>query len=141
MDRKEFSELLVKHRQGAGLSKNEVMRRTGRSFEQIQRIEKATSNYSIDNIFLYLKVIQSCIVLRNNYGDDVYYLHNREEFALAFVGMRKLMGISQINAAEHLMVSRNVIAGIENNKLNTSIDKFIQCITGLGYNIDIVSEY
>lgn len=70
----------------------------------------------------------------------MYYLHNREEFALAFVKIRKLMGVSQIKAAEHLMVSRNVIAGIENNTLNTSIDKFIQCINGLGYKIDIASE-
>lgn len=140
MDRKEFSELLTKHRQEAGLSINEIVRRTGRGFQQIQRIEKASSNYSIDNVFLYLKVMQSCIILYNNSGDDRYYLHNREEFALAFVNIRKLMGVSQINVAGHLMVSRNVIAGIENNTLNTSIDKFIQCIIGLGYNIDIVSE-
>lgn len=57
MDRKEFSELITKHRQEVGLSINEVVRRTGRGFQQIQRIEKATSNYSTDNVFLYLKVI------------------------------------------------------------------------------------
>lgn len=55
MTREEFSSRLVRCRQEAQGSKYERCRRSGFPYTQIQRIEKASANISIDIVLLYLK--------------------------------------------------------------------------------------
>lgn len=137
MNREEFSALMVASREEAGLSMNEVMRRMGCTFLQVQRMEKSENNFSIDNVFKYLDAIGFVMTLTSSKFKDKFKLHSRQDFKVAFPKIRKLNGLSQIAVAQAIGVSRQLIMGIENKDLNTSIDKFLQCIYGLGYEIKI----
>ena len=137
MKKEEFSQLLVSNREEAGCSKNEMCRRIGLLFHQLQRIENASNNYVITHVFSYLAAINCIIVLYSENFTQRFSIKNKQDFVLAFKAMRKLNQLSQIKAAEKIGVIPGVITGIESRDVNTSIDKFLQCIYGLGYQVKI----
>ena len=57
MDRIEFSQMLVQAREDAGLGKNEMCRRTGYTFVQLQLLETKPNNFAMDKAFHYLESV------------------------------------------------------------------------------------
>lgn len=137
MKKEEFSQLLVSNREEAGCSKNEMCRRIGLLFHQLQRIENASNNYAITHVFSYLAAINCCICITNKEHEECYKIQSKEEFSSVFINIRKKMNLSQRKIEALLNVSHGVILGIETFNKNTTIDKFLQCIYGLGYQIKI----
>lgn len=137
MNKEEFSQLLVSHREATNCGKNEMCRKMGVMFHHLQRIESATHNYLIDQVFDYLSAIGRTMILSSDEPKSSFKIKNRDDFRKAFKEMRKLNKLSQAKAAAKIGVIPGVITGIETRDVNTSIDKFIQCVYGLGYKITI----
>lgn len=137
MNREEFSQLLVLNRESANCGKNEMCRKMGIMFHHLQRIENALNNYSIEQVFAYLAAINRVMVLYSLEYGNTFKVKNREDFVVAFKNIRKSCKLSQAKAAVKIGVISGVITGIESRDTNTSVDKFLQCIYGLGYQIKI----
>jgi transcriptional regulator with XRE-family HTH domain len=134
MTRKEFSEKLVECRENAGCGKNELCRRTGFTFNQLQRLENASNNFSIDNVFSYLKAIGYKMYIIDKYNNN-FYFKNREVFARYFKKLRDELGVSQRVFATQVGLSYTAITGIEYGNANTSIDNILIVIEKLGCEI------
>lgn len=136
MTRKEFSEKLVKCREEAQCGKNEICRRTGMTFNQLQRIENASNNFSIDNILLYLKSIDYGIYIhKNNY--EYFLFDNREILSNKLNTYRKELKMPLRDFSIFVGVSLSVIRGIEDGNKNTAIDSLLLCIDKLNCKLEI----
>lgn len=87
MDRKTFSNMLVKQRENANVGKNELCRLTGFVFSRLQRIEEAYNNYKISLVISYLRPLNCVICI---YNDDVnFIIRNKEDVISCMKEMRK----------------------------------------------------
>lgn len=135
MTRKEFSNQLVKSREEANCGKNELCRRTGFTFQQLQRLENASNNFSIDNVIKYLDAIEYDLFITKD--KKMLLFDNRESFANHFKILRNECDLSQRDFANKVGLSYSVIAGIEYGNKNTAIDNILLCLEGLGCQIII----
>ena len=133
MTRKEFSEKMVECREEAKCGKNELCRRAGLTFNQLQRLESASNNFSIDNVFSYLNAIKYKMYIVQ--GNNRLYFKNREVLAPFFKKLRESTGMSQKDFAVSVKLSHLVIVGIENNNKNTAIDSLLLCLQALNCQI------
>ena len=138
MTRKEFSDILIKCREEVQCGKNEICRRTGLSFHQIQRLENASNNFSIDNALLYLKEIGYAIYTQK--GSKSLEFKDRKTFAQHFTSYWKDSNMTLQQLAEQSGVTKNVIDGIKYNTKNTSIDSLLCVLEQLGVNIEIKKQ-
>ena len=137
MNREELSLRVLQLRTSLNISKYKVAKLSGLAELQIGRIDNATHSYSIDNLFKYLNAIPAVIKLYSTQYNKSYILQSRQDFVAAFKEIRLMSGLSQVKAANIIGVNSAIITGIESRDVDTSIDKFLQCIYGLGYQLKI----
>ena len=137
MTREEISLEVYNLRIKLNISKYKVSKLSGLAELQIGRIDNALHSYSIGSLFKYLNAISGCIKLFSEHHNEQFVLKNRQDFIRAFKKMRELNGLSQAKAASMIGVNTAIITGIESRDVDTSIDKFLQCIYGLGYQVKI----
>lgn len=137
MDRREFSMLVKQQRENKYISKYRAAKDSGLTEIQIGRIDNAANSYSLDNLFLYLNAIHSHLLLHSSIFAEKFILTSRRDFIEAFKNLRKINKMSQSKAAQKIGVNTAIITGIESRNVDTSIDKFLLCVEGLGFNIAI----
>ena len=128
MDRKELSFMIKNMRENSGVSKYRASKDSGLTEIQIGYMDDATHSYSIGNMFRYLNAIGGYLQIRSSIYKNSFILKSREDFVIAFKEMRATNQLSQKKAALK-------ITGIESRNIDTSVDKFIQCVYGLEYEI------
>lgn len=134
MDRKTFSEQLVRQRESAKIGKNELCRMTGFTFLQLQRIEGASNNYKMDLVLKYLKALGEKIVLTK--GKTKKVIKANADIADWLKQARK--GIfTQRSLANTIESSFVVIANLERGFRQFHIDMFLKLIDTFNYNIKI----
>lgn len=134
MTRKEFSQLLVDARVEASCGKNELCRKTGFTFLQLQRIEGALNNYNLILVCKYIDALGLC--LRIVQGEEIIFVNQYTQLIEVIKTLRK-KHFTQRALADKVGVSYVFIANIENNKIRLSIDKFLPIISALDIQITI----
>ena len=135
MDRKELSFMIKNMRENSGVSKYRASKDSGLTEIQIGYMDDATHSYSIGNMFRYLNAIGGYLQIRSSIYKNSFILKSREDFVIACKEMRATNQLSQKKAALKIGVNSAIITGIESRNIDTSVDKFIQCVYGLEYEI------
>lgn len=138
MDRKEFSSLLTQQREAKKIGKNEMCRLTGFTFHQLQRIENAGNNYNIGLALRYLSAIKSSMVIQKYKKERLCTEYN--QLIKWLVSARKDNNYTQRKLAEAISISYVMLARVESNKSNLSIDVLLKILEVLGYNIEIKNK-
>ena len=134
MDRIEFSQLLIQARANAGLGKNEMCRRTGYTFVQLQLLETKPNNFSMDKAFHYLESIG--MVLSIEKDNCRTKLSDIASIATWLKEARKGT-YTQRSLAEAVGCTYPTIANIERGSNKVTIDNFLKFANTLGYTIKI----
>jgi transcriptional regulator with XRE-family HTH domain len=127
MTRKEFSEKLVECRENAGCGKNELCRRTGFTFNQLQRLENASNNFLINNVFFYLKAIEVQLKLRNTAKKKSVTIKEYKNI-IDWLTKNRKPNYTQRSLAEKIECSHITIANIESEKSVVSVDIFLRLV-------------
>lgn len=134
MDRKTFSNMLVKQRENANVGKNELCRLTGFVFSRLQRIEEAYNNYKISLVISYLRPLNCVICI---YNDDInFIIRDKEDVISCIKEMRKNV-FTQRKLANKIGVSYVGLANIERGNTECHIDILLKILDVLNYNIKI----
>lgn len=135
MTREEFSKHLLECREETQCSKNELCRRTGLSFQQLQRLENASNNFSIDNALLYLKKIGYGLYTSKKGKSKLF--DNRANFSKHFREYWIDTQMTIEDFADFAGIALGTVAGILYNTKNTSIDSILLCLEKLDCKIEI----
>ncbi len=136
MDRKEFCDLLVRSREEAGIGKNEMCRRTGFTFVQLQLIEVKSNNFAMDKALHYLNNLNMCLCLEKDGECQQLLSITSISNWLKEARERKY---SQRALALEIGCTYSTIANIERGSNKVTIDKFLRLTDKLGYTIKIES--
>lgn len=134
MTREGFSEMLVTIRETAGISKNEMCRRTVMAFSEIDRIERSVNNYGIPKVIHYLNAMNLVLVL--NLNDTKSAIFSSEDFAKWLLKLKEQSGVSLQNIASNTGCTHTTIRNIINNKSNVKIDLLLKLVDYFGYTIE-----
>ncbi len=69
--RSKVGQYLIDIRKFKKLSRNQMVRNTGLTYQQIQAIEEGTGNYSIDAFLTYISALDCYFYLANKDGGDL----------------------------------------------------------------------
>lgn len=134
MDRIEFSQMLVQARENAGLGKNEMCRRTGYTFVQLQLLETKPNNFAMDKAFHYLESIEMTLSIAKD-GCSIK-LTDIASTATWLKAARN--GIyTQRSLAEVVGCTYPTIANIERGSNKVTVNNFLKLADTLGYTIKI----
>ena len=137
MNRQEFCNIVSGYRKSSGIKMKDICFQMNVMPTAIYRLEKGENNFSMNNMFAYLKVLGIYIHLYSDIHPIKYKLTSLEHFYSAFMDMRILQKLSQRKVELMLGLSHGIVPSIETKKKNITIDTFLQCIYGLGYQIKI----
>lgn len=137
MERNEFCQMLVKSREQAGISKNEMCRRTGLTFARLQLIEAKPNNFIISKPIQYLNAIGCVLCLVK--GSACTLVQTEQDVAMWLKESRKNL-FSQRTLAQAIGCSYLTIANIERGKTTITIDTLLKIVNALGYTISIKSK-
>lgn len=130
MNRIEFCKLLVETRENKGVGKNEMCRKTGFTFVQLQLLEDKPNNFAMDKAFDYLKALDSCIYINSHKIQTAEDISN-------FVKEARKGKFSQRSLAVEIGCTRQTIANIERGSNIITIDNFLKIVEVLGYTLEI----
>jgi len=137
MDRLEFCNIVSDYRKSSGIKMKDICFQMNVMPTAVYRLEKGENNFSMSNMFAYLKALGVYIHLYSDIHPIKYKLTSLEHFYSAFMDMRILQKLSQRKIELMLGLSHGIVSSIESKKKNITIDTFLQCVYGLGYQIKI----
>lgn len=138
MNRQEFSQLLIEQREHQQCGKNELCRRTGFTFHQLQNIEKSKNNYNFNLITKYLSGIESQLFLVNKEGKQKL-ITSYDDFVSWMIATRSV-NYSQRSLAQKIDVAYLTIANIERKATVISVDTFLKIAEALEVDIKIFND-
>jgi transcriptional regulator with XRE-family HTH domain len=136
MTREEFSEKMVKCRENAGCGKNELCRRTGFTFNQLQYLETAANNFNMNLVIRHLKAIECQMSLKN---DKTFTVNKYQDIIDWLVKSRK-PDYTQRSLAESTGCSQKTIVNIESGRNIVGIDIFLRLAEALGFTVELKSK-
>lgn len=135
MTREEFSKKLVECREAAGCGKNELCRRTGYTFNQLQRIENASNNYGISKPIIYLHQLSCYIEIKRELKSVI--VTNTDNIASFIEMVKKEDNINQAEIAKKINITETALSNIMKNNNETTIDTFLKIINEFECTIEI----
>jgi transcriptional regulator with XRE-family HTH domain len=133
MTRNEFCKQLLNCRKDSGIKMKDICFAMDTTERTVYRMESAAHNFSIDNVFAYLKAINyRMYIVCKNKG---LHFKDRRTFASFLKKSREELGISQRDFAMQVGLSYGVITGIECENKNTAIDSILLIIEKLNDEI------
>lgn len=138
MDRLEFCRQLFLLRKVNGLKMRYISINTGICESQIKRMEKGSSNFSLERSILYLSALNYKIVLSKN-GIKIDILSEDEAFSL-FYYIRENNNLTYTSFGIFLGLTATHIKNIENKNNSFKIDIFLKMAEKFGYDIYITKN-
>jgi transcriptional regulator with XRE-family HTH domain len=120
MTRQEFCENLVNSRKASGVKMKDICFSMNTMPSTIYRLENGKSNFSIDNVFSYLKAIKCKMYIIHKKKN--LYFKDRQVFSSFFKELREKAGKPQREFAVNIGISYTATTDIEYGTKNTSID-------------------
>lgn len=135
MRREEFSQLLKSIRKMAQCSMNEVCRRTGMAFTQLQSIEENYHNYSLVNVLRYLDAVKRVMLLKQ--GNEAIVVSKYEDIPNFLRKVREQKDCSRAELVQATGCSMSSITEMENKNTIMHIDSFLAITSALKIKIEL----
>jgi len=129
--------MLVEAREKAGCGKNELCRRTGFTFLQLQRIENASNNYKLELPIKYLASVG--YALRLIYKGETVQLNQYDDLLPFFKKVRSGMG-SLSEVASKVGCAKQSISNIEVHRTIVHIDLLLQLFEFMQIKICLIKS-
>lgn len=137
MDRLDFSTTLTNLRTGSGIGKNELCRKIGFNFNQLQRIETAYNNFKMELVFKYLDGIGHCIYLQGKGPGRAAKIECYDDLFKWIQTKKKESNWTVATIAEMTGFSPTSISNIDNKRQIITIDLFLAMCGAFDYSIQI----
>lgn len=134
MDRFEFCKLMEQAKANSNLPLSEISFSMKMLLPTLRRFEKGKHNFSMTKVFDYLNVLQAKLTICNNSSHKDF--SNYEQLISWLVAERKKT-FSQRTLAEAIGMSYVMLARVESQKSNLTIDTFLKIADVLGCTIKI----
>lgn len=136
MDRLEFCKLMEQAKASSNLPPSEISFSMKMLMPTLRRFEKGEHNFSMTKVMEYLKVLHAKLMIYKSSSKKDFI--NYEQLISWLVSERK-KSFSQRTLAEAVGMSYVMLARVESQKSNLTIDVFLKIIDVLGYSIEIKS--
>lgn len=140
MTRGEFCKLLTQINNESGLSESMICFYGAINQSSYTRMINGLSNFSINNMFKYLRAVGYMIVLSSSRYSETYSLYSIDDFSFAFKNMRLTCNFSMKEAANIIGVNAITVSHLESGKTNMRVDSFLQGIYGFGYELKLIKK-
>lgn len=138
MTREEFCKLMEQAKTQAGITTNDLSFDMRMQWSTLRRFEKGEHNFSLVKVMEYLRVLHAQLVIYNE--KSTVTIIEYSQLIKWLVSARKDNNYSQRKLAEAISISYVMLARVESNKSNLSIDMLLKILEVLGYNIKIVNN-
>lgn len=136
MKRQEFSSKLVKIKNRVHVRlKDSLPYALQLNQNKVDALEKGTFDYVMGNVFLYLKMCGTSMVLTGN--DSTYSTDNTDGLRKVIVTMRKTAGLSVRELAKNSSTYMSVLEAFEDGRCDLRIDTFLKLADALDIGIEI----
>lgn len=136
MKRQEFSSKLVKIKNRVHVRlKDSLPYALQLNQNKVDALEKGTFDYVMGNVFLYLKMCGTSMVLTGN--DSTYSTDNTDGLRKVIVTMRKTAGLSVRELAKNSSTYISVLEAFEDGRCDLRIDTFLKLADALDIGIEI----
>lgn len=136
MNRFDFCDLMKRAKESSNLSSSELSFSMKMLLPTLRRFEKGEHNFSVGKVMEYLSVIHTKLII---YSDSSKKGFTNYEQLILWLASERKKTYSQRALAEVIGISYPMIARIESQKSNLTIDLFLKIVDVLGYNIEIES--
>lgn len=140
MDRTEFSKKLANTRENLGLGKNEVCRKAGFNFNQLQRLETASHNYKMELAIKYLSALGVCVYIQGKGPGRSVKIDCYDNLLKWIQTKHKESNWTVATLAEMTGFSPTSISNVVNNRQVITVDLFLAICKAYEYNIYIKPE-
>lgn len=137
MNRQEFSAMVKEARERKGISKYSVCNSCRFRHHQILYIEEAKGSYSINNLLLYLSMIEVNLVISKN-NKKIQIIDDSKKIP-SFIE-KSMGGLSRYVVCKNAGVSQTGLKLILNGTNSISIDTFLKLVDYFGYTLSIVDK-
>lgn len=137
MDRKEFCAIVSEYRKTSEIKMKEICFQMSVMPTAIYRLEKGDSNFSMENMLMYLQALRLYLNLYKNDCQSVYHIQSFDDLKNTIILLRQEQNLSQRKLAEQAGCGHITIANFERNKNTITIDVFLKIIDVLGYQLKI----
>lgn len=136
MKRQEFSSKLVKIKNRVHVRlKDSLPYALQLNQNKVDALEKGTFDYVMGNVFLYLKMCGTSMVLTGN--NSTYSTDNTDGLRKVIVTMRKTAGLSVRELAKNSSTYISVLEAFEDGRCDLRIDTFLKLADALDIGIEI----
>lgn len=123
-----------------GIGKNELCRRAGFNFNQLQRLETAFNNFKMELVFKYLNSIGHCIYLQSTRPERLSKIECYDDLFNWVQNKRKESNLTVAAFAEMTGFSPASISNIDNKRQVITVDLFLAMCEAFNFNIQIKSK-
>lgn len=136
MNRLEFCNLMEQAKTSSNIPSSEISFSMKMLLPTLRRFEKGEHNFSMTKVMEYINVLQANLVICKKSSKKSFTTY--EQLILWLISERK-KSFSQRSLAEAVDMSYVMLARVESQKSNLTIDVFLKIVDVLGYNIEIKS--
>lgn len=134
MNRLDFCKLMEEAKIASGIPASEISFSMKMLMPTLRRFEKGEHNFSLVKVMEYLQVLHAQLVIYNEKSTVVVTEYS--QLIEWLVSARKNRN-TQRKLAEAIGISYVMLARVESNKSNLSIDVLLKILEVLGYSINI----
>lgn len=136
MDRFGFCTLMEQAKKCSKLTPSEISFSMKMLMPTLRRFEKGEHNFSMTKVMDYLKVLHAKLMVFSNSFQKSFTDY---EQLISWLILERKKTFSQRTLAEAVGMSYVMLARVESQKSNLTIDVFLKIVEVLGYNIEIKS--
>lgn len=136
MNRLEFCNLMEQAKTSSNIPSSEISFSMKMLLPTLRRFEKGEHNFSMTKVMEYMNVLQANLVICKKSSKKSFTTY--EQLISWLISERK-KSFSQRSLAEAVDMSYVMLARVESQKSNLTIDVFLKIVDVLGYNIEIKS--
>lgn len=134
MNRLDFCKLMEQAKIASGIPASEISFSMKMLMPTLRRFEKGEHNFSLVKVMEYLQVLHAQLVIYNEKSTVVVTEYSQ---LIEWLVSARKNGYTQRKLAEAVGISYVMLARIESNKSNLSIDVYLKIIEVLGYSVNI----
>lgn len=140
MERLDFSKILSCSRTSLSVGKNELCRKAGFNFNQLQRLESAYNNFNMELAFRYMDALGCCLYIQEKGPGRDVKIESYDDLLKWLQSKRKMTDLTVAAIAEMTGYSATSISNVDNGRQAITIDLFLGMANAFNCNIQIKSK-
>ena len=134
MDRLGFCNLMEQAKTCSNLTPSEISFSMKMLMPTLRRFEKGNHNFSMTKVMEYLKVLSAKLIVHKGSSKKIFTDY---EQLISWIILERKKSFSQRTLAEAVGMSYVMLARVESQKSNLTIDVFLKIVDILGCSIEI----